>query len=135
MGERERGERCSKGRRPGGRRGAGLPEGLSSVRSSLGAAPPPRLPSRSGRPLPGQEEQCRQRGLIPATPNGLLSRAGFHLTSATAHCQPSLSSWAKRAHSHFGIDGPLSSPFPLQEGHLHPRAVPGNNGGDSDHKR
>lgn len=62
-GERARARRC----------GAGVPAGLSSVCSTLGAAPPPRLPSRSGRPLPGQEERAGE-GSCPLHPRWLGSQ-------------------------------------------------------------
>lgn len=86
------------GWRQGGRAGTRREvRGGRACRMVLGAQhagrrTPPRLPSRSGRPLPGRVERAGQGSPKPRV--AWLPRAGFHLTSATAHGSPRLSSWA-----------------------------------------
>lgn len=88
----ERGERCSEGRRPSGRRGragtaegrrpAGgggkdLPAGTRSGLRSPSALSAHASCSRSRRLLPGREEQDEERGTTLPTRGGCLSGAGL----------------------------------------------------------
>lgn len=128
MGERERGERCSEGRRPGGRRGrAGTRREVRGGRACgtvlgaqhAGRRTPASPPVKVREAAPGTARAGRGRVRSPPPQVARLPRVGFYLTSATAHCSPGLVVGHKSAHNHFGIPGPLSSSSPSQEGHVH----------------